>query len=201
MTGAITAGVAAVGSLALGAYSVSQQGSIAGQQMGIAQSQLAMEQQLYNDQGTYRTQLNQLLADPSSVTKLPGYQFNLDQGAETVARQYASNPGGAGAAALTRYGQDYASSAYLQQAQLLASLSGLQQNPAAYGSNANSGAAGAASTQGMTFNEMQQLLAQGGAVAKLFGPGGTFGSAGTPANPGTGQMGPGGMSPGGWFTE
>jgi len=72
MVGAVTAAVAAVGSLGLAAYSMSQQQRVASDQLGMQRQQLGLEQQLFNEQGKYRGQLDQLLADPSSVTKLPG---------------------------------------------------------------------------------------------------------------------------------
>lgn len=201
MAGAITAAVAAVGSLALGAYSASQASSVADQQMGMMNSQLDLEKNMFGQQQQYRDQLSKLMADPSSVTKLPGYQFNKQQGEESVARQFASNPGGGGAAALERYGQDYASSAYGQQVQLLSQLSGISQNPASYGQVGVGAGGNAVSAQGTSFDQLQKILAQGGATMKLFGPQGIFGSAGTPTNPGTpgAQMGPGGMQPTGWF--
>lgn len=182
MVGAVTAAVAAVGSLGLAAYSMSQQQSMANDQKSMANNQFGLEKDLYNQQGKYRTQLDQLMADPGSVAKLPGYAFARDEGATTVARQGAANPGGGGAAALTRYGEDYASSAYQQQAQLLASLSGLNQNPASYGQVGTQGAANASDSQGRSFAQLQQLLAQGGATAKMFGPQGSYSSAGTPGS-------------------
>lgn len=200
MVGAVTAAAgitaagvgaaAAVGSLAVGAYSAIQSGKAADRQLGIENTQLGMEQQLFGEQQGYADQLSKLLADPSSVTSLPGYKFNKDQGAETIARQFAQNPGsGAEGAALTRYGQDYASSAYLQQANLLASLSGLTQNPAGLGSVANQAGGNAIAGQGQSFDQLQRLLAQGGSIARQFGPGGVFSSAGTPGAAGAGSGG------------
>jgi hypothetical protein len=151
-----------------------------------------MEQELFNQQGTYRTQLNQLLADPSSVTKLPSYDFFKQQGAESVARNFAANPSGAQGVALEEYGQNYASNAYQQQAQLLASLSGLTQNPAGYGQVASGATSNALSGQGQSFEQLQQLLAQGGSALKMFGPQGSYSSAGTPgAGPSYGNIYPG----------
>jgi len=146
----------------------------------MAGSQLEMEQELFDAQGQYRDQLSKLMADPSSVTKLPSYQFFKDQGAESVARNFAANPGGAQGVALEQYGQQYASTAYEQQAQLLASLSGLTQNPAGYGSVANGANSNAIAAQGQSFEQIQQLLAQGGSAMKMFGPQGNYSSAGTP---------------------
>lgn len=198
--GPVTAAVAAVGALGLSAYSMSQQQGVASDQLGMQRQQLGMEQNLYGQQQQYRDQLSKLMADPSSVKNLPGYEFNKQQGEESVARQFASNPGGAGSAALMRYGQDYASSAYGQQVQLLSQLGGITQNPASYGSVGVGAGGNALTGQSNSFDQLQKILAQGGAVAKMFGPQGVFGSAGTPTNPGTpgAQMGPGGLAPGGW---
>lgn len=191
MVGAVTAAVAAVASIGIEAYGMSQQAGIAGKQeqiantqLGLQQQQMGMEQSLFNQQQPYRDQLSQLMADPASVSKLPGYAFERDQGAETVARQFAGNPGGGGAAALTRYGEDYAGGAYGQQVQLLAGLAGL--NPSAYAPGSNPVGAGANlnNASNNSFNQMQQLLAQGGALTKMFGAGGQFASAGTPASGG-----------------
>lgn len=182
MTGLITAAVAGVASVGVGIAGEVQSSNAAGKQLGVENTQLGMEQQLFGEQQGYADQLNKLMADPSSVTSLPGYQFNLDQGAETTARQFAANPGsGAEGAALTQYGQNYASSAYTQQAQLLASLSGLNQNPAALGGAANTAGANGISGSATSFNQLQQLLAQSGGLVGKFGSGGSFGGAGTPA--------------------
>lgn len=201
MVGAVTAAVAAVGSLGLAAYSMSQQQGVADQQLGMMNSQLDLEKNLFGQQQQYRDQLSTLMNDPSSVTKLPGYQFNKQQGEESVARQFAGNPGGGGSAALMRYGQDYASGAYGQQVQLLAQLSGISQNPASYGSVGVGAGGNAVSSSANSFDSMMRVLSEGGSVAKLFGPKGAFGAAGTPTNPGTpgAGMGPGGMQPTGWF--
>jgi len=184
MVGAVTAttvaAAAAVASVGVGAYSAYQSSKANSQANRLANSQLGMEQELFGAQGQYRDQLSQLMADPSSVTKLPSYQFFKDQGAESVARNFAANPGGAQGVALEQYGQNYASSAYEQQAQLLAGLSGLTQNPAGYGSVASGANSNAISGQGQSFEQIQQLLAQGGSALKMFGPQGSYSSAGTP---------------------
>ena len=192
MTGAITAAAAAVASVGIGAYSASQAGKAAGNANKIAQTQLQFEQGIYNDQGQYRDQLQALLSDPSSVTKLPSYQFFKDQGAESVARNFAANPSGAEGVALDQYGQNYASQAYQQQAQLLAGLSGLQGSAAAYGNAAVGANSNAISGSGQTFQQIQQLLSQSGSALKLLGPQGSYSSAGTPgAGPSYGGIFPG----------
>lgn len=191
MAGGITAAVAAVGSLAVGAIGAANASSASDQQLGMANSQLGMEESLFGQQQQYRNQLQQLLADPSSVSKLPSYDFFKKQGEESVTRRFAANPGGSEGVALTEFGQNYASSAYEQQVQLLAGLSGLTQNPASLG-GVGVGAGGNAITgSANSFQQLQQLLAQGGSIAKMFGPGGALASAGTPANPGVPWAGAG----------
>lgn len=179
VTGSVAAGLA-VGSLAVGAYSAYNSNKNANAANKIANSQLGFEEGIYNDQGKYRDQLDALLNDPSSVSKLPSYDFFKKQGEESVARNFAANPSGKEGVALEEYGQNYASSAYTQQAQLLASLSGLNQNPASYGSAAVGANSNAISGQSQTFQQLQQLLAQGGSAMKMFGPQGDFATAGTP---------------------
>jgi hypothetical protein len=203
MVGAVTAAVAAVASVGVGIYAATQAGSAASAQERAMNTQLDFEKAQWGAQAPYRQQLSDLMANPSSVTSLPGYEFNKQQGEESVARQFASNPGGAGSAALVRYGQDYASNVYQQQAQLLAQLSGISNNPAQYGSVGQGYGSNAISGQGQSFNQLQQLLAQGGATMRMFGPQGVFGASGTPTNPGTSgaQGGPGGLPMVGWVPE
>jgi hypothetical protein len=126
----VVGAIAAVGSIGLGAYSASQAAGISGQ----AQGQSAA---VFGEQQYYAQQLQQLIANPSSVTNLPGYQFQFDQGAKAVTDQAAAmgylGSGNLGVA-LTQYGQNYAQSAYQQQEQMLAQLSGLTapSSPAQY---------------------------------------------------------------------
>src|SRR5258706_9721528 len=121
MSGAITAAVAAVASVGIAAYGASQQHGISGQLQGQSGT-------MFGEQQYYAQLLQQLIADPSSVTKLPGYQFNKDQGTQAVARQMAGSGflgSGNEAIALTKYGQDYANNAYATQAALLGQFAGL----------------------------------------------------------------------------
>src|SRR5262249_14323874 len=80
----------------------------------------------------YGDQLLALMSDPNSVTKLPGYQFQFDQGAEAVSRKMASK-GYAGSGnlgtALTEYGQNFASSYFDKEATRLATLAGANIGP------------------------------------------------------------------------
>jgi hypothetical protein len=119
--------IASAGVAAYSAYNASQ---AEGQAQGMSQA-------TFGEQQSYAQQLNQLMANPSSVTSLPGYSFNFGQGADAVAREMAASGfAGSGneAIALTQYGQNYAQSAYQQQEQMLAQLSGLTaaSSPAQY---------------------------------------------------------------------
>ena len=111
-----------------------------------------------NPFGAYRPQFAQqlvsLMQDPSSVTSLPGYQFQLDQGVQAINRG-AAGPGGTGrgsgaeAAALDQYGQGLASSFYNNQINTLAQLAGANISPA-NPFNALQGLGGAATSTGQS---------------------------------------------------
>ena len=78
-------------------------------------------------------QLQNLLSDPSTITKTPGYQFNLQQGLQAQQAQQAAQGrlvSGGGMLQAQQYGQQYASSSLQQQQALLAQLSGATQSPA-----------------------------------------------------------------------
>jgi hypothetical protein len=89
-----------------------------GEQMkGLAKSQI--------DPNTkqYQQQLAALQANPSSITSMPGYQFQLDQGKQALGRKLAAGGYGPSSGnygtAMTQYGQDYASNFLnTQEAQL-----------------------------------------------------------------------------------
>ena len=75
----------------------------------------------------YQQQLQSLMQNPNSVTNTPGYNFQMQQGTDAVARQQAAMGGagsGAEQAALAQYGQGLASSQYQQQFNNLSMLSG-----------------------------------------------------------------------------
>ena len=188
--GAVTA--AAVIGAGATIYEGSQNRSFAAAQAG---NQSAMQGIQFNEQQQYATQLQNLIANPSQVTSLPGYQFMFDQGSQAVQRGAAAggflNSGNEGTA-LVQYGQGFATNALNQQEALLASLSGLsapvQGNPVGAvnaATNANS-----ASTA-----QLNNLLSQLGLATGAFGKniGGSAGSPGTSANYGPWSM-PGGGS-------
>lgn len=74
--------------------------------------------------------LMNLQANPTSVTQLPGYQFGLTSGVETLNRNYAATgQGGSGAqqVALQQFSQNYAGSQYQNEMSNLSQLSGATQ--------------------------------------------------------------------------
>ena len=78
-------------------------------------------------------QLQNLLADPNTITSTPGYQFNLQQGLQAQQAQQAAQGrlvSGGGLLQAQQYGQQYATSSLQQQQNLLATLSGANQAPA-----------------------------------------------------------------------
>jgi hypothetical protein len=185
--------VAAAGlvvSAGVGAYDAYQQTGIQDTAEGMAQTQFGEQQQ-------YAGMLNNLINDPSSVTSLPGYQFNFNQGADAVSREMgAAGLGGSGneGIALTQYGQNFATSALTQQEQLLSQLSGLQTT------SSNSNLLNTSSNAGQqSFNQTGQLLASLGYMNGGYGGSGGFNSAAA-----NGGVIPGGggntMSAGGGYT-
>lgn len=80
-------------------------------------------------QREYQDRLNALIANPNSVTSLPGYKFRADQGSQAVARRMASLGYGAGSGnlgtGLVKFGQDYATGELERQEGLLAQLYGM----------------------------------------------------------------------------
>jgi hypothetical protein len=80
----------------------------------------------------YASQLQALMADPNSVTKTPGYQFNLAQGLQGLQAQQAAQGRLVSGGALIQgqqFGQNLASQTYQDQLKTLASLSGATQSP------------------------------------------------------------------------
>lgn len=77
--------------------------------------------------------LNTLMSNPSQITQTPGYQFGMNQGAETLNRTMAKTgqtQSGGQQVALSQYGQDYAQQQLLAQQNMLGNMSGAFQNPA-----------------------------------------------------------------------
>ena len=85
------------------------------------------------------TQIQSLLADPSSLTKDPGYAFGLSQGQKTLANGAAARGmtySGAQGKALQRYGQDYAGTKLDQSVNRLSNLANIGQAGASTIANA-----------------------------------------------------------------
>ncbi len=153
-------GAALGGALGEGVSGASTQSGLVSAQESLAGQQQYESATIFGEQQSYEAQLNALLKNPASVTSLPGYQFNLQTGEQSVARQFGPQAGsGAEGAALTQYGQNYAMNTYNQQVQVLSNLAGLNVNPQgglAAASSSLSGASAAATAQN---NQIQQLLA------------------------------------------
>ena len=180
MSGAATtimAGAAAV-TAGVGVYGAIQAHKQASTATGMAQTTFGEQQQ-------YAQQLQALIANPSSVSQLPGYQFQMKQGAAAVAAGMGAQSGGrllgtpAEAQQLTEFGQGLASNFYGQQTQLLAGLSGLQTatSPATYQQTALNAYG---QTQANATNALQQM----GMMYGMYKGGMFGGSAGTPASTG-----------------
>jgi len=112
-----------------------------------------------SQRGTYQQALLQLIQNPSDITKLPGYEFNLDQGLKAVQGQQAAagmlNSGNT-LSALQSYGENYANTQLTNQELLLAQLAGANVgSPATAGTilqNQNTANQQAASALGSTIS-------------------------------------------------
>lgn len=107
---------------------------------GQAKHQMQGEQNILNNaysfnssRPIYADMLNQLMSNPSEmVTKMPGYQFGMDQALQGTSRQMASQGlmgSGTAAQALTDTGQKFASSEFDKLFMMLSQLSGANFNP------------------------------------------------------------------------
>lgn len=87
----------------------------------------------------YAAQLQDLVANPGSVTKLPGYEFGLQESEKALTRNLASQGltgSGTAAKALTDHASSYARKAWQDQLQVLAGLSGANMNNVGIGMQA-----------------------------------------------------------------
>jgi hypothetical protein len=109
-------------------------GGVGAMQAGRQSGQLAGQADPFSPyRSQYAAQLAQLMQDPNTVTKTPGYQFNLAQGLEAQQAQQASQGRLVSGGALLQsqqFGQQLAGQTYQQQLATLASLSGASQSPA-----------------------------------------------------------------------
>jgi len=101
-------------------YGASQSSSNAAQSAALADPFASQRPQ-------YQGQLSALMADPSSISKTPGYQFQFDQGMQALERQQAAggaaNSGQAETAAI-QFGQGLAQTSFGNWESMLADLSG-----------------------------------------------------------------------------
>lgn len=193
MVWAVTTIVAVAGtavSAGVAAYGISSQNNNAKAAQQSSNTQLGMEQTQFGEQQQYAQQLNSLIADPSSVTSLPGYQFNMDQGSQAVSRQMAAGGflnSGNEATALDQYGQGLAMSTFNQQAQLLAGLAGF--NAPAYGQNSTAATNASTNANNSSFTQLGGVLASLGYSANRFGgPNTPAPASASPSSPGVDFM-------------
>lgn len=113
---------------AMGAFSVGSgiYGMMQSRRMqALAEQAMSKQDPFGSQRGGYQQQLAQLMADPNSVTSMPGYQFGLDQGRLAIQRRgAASGSGGNEDIALARFTPEYAQNFYGAQQQRLAQLAG-----------------------------------------------------------------------------
>lgn len=106
----------------------------------------------------YAAQLQGLMNDPSSITRMPGYQFGLDQGTSALTKNLASQGltgSGTAASAITDNASRYAGNFYQQQIQTLSGLSGASMNNAG---TSLAGQAAGANLQNNSVNNMFKVL-------------------------------------------
>jgi hypothetical protein len=97
------------------------------QMMKLAKEQAARADPFGPYRSGYAQQLNDLMANPTSVTSQPGYKFGLEQGEQGVSRAAAKqglNLTPAESLALKQYDQNYAQSYYQNQVSTLSNLAG-----------------------------------------------------------------------------
>jgi len=120
----------------------------------------------------YAGQLASLMNNPNSVSTLPQYQFNLQQGLQAMQAQQASQGRLVSGGALMQgqqFGQQLAGQSYQQQLNTLASLSGATQSPSS----------GAAAQSGLLTGQISGLL--GGTQALTSGFGNLYSSYNQPS--------------------
>lgn len=100
---------------------------------------IALADPLASQRPEYARQLGALMADPSSVTSLPGYEFRRQQGQEAMQRTLDAGgykESGNALIAATEYGQNFAQNAYDAEFQKLLGLSSGNQTAAEAASRA-----------------------------------------------------------------
>lgn len=114
-------------------------------------------------QNRYQQDLGELMYNPASFQRTPGYQFAFDQGQQAVARSGAARGqlgSGNVMTALTKYGQGQANQEYGNQFNRLSGLLGQQQQYDLGVENAN--------TQRRSVNN-QMMLGEGGLEQQKYG--------------------------------
>ncbi len=105
---------------------------LAHEQMGMAEDALKASDPFGPYRAEYAQRLRDLDADPTSITKTPGYEFQRNQGEEGLVRQMAAlgflGSGNLGTA-LVKYNQDYAATALGAERNRLAGLAGAGISP------------------------------------------------------------------------
>lgn len=166
---AITAGIATV---VVGGYSAYNSKKSADKLASLGKTQASR-------QAYFAQQLVDLMKDPSTILKDPGYQQSFSQGIQAVERSSAAKGftgSGNAAIALQDYGQSFSSKYLREQQSLLASMSGGSFNPA-------SAYAGAAQAQDQSFNQLGSVLAS---LGYTFGGSGTGAGSGSSSGSGLG---------------
>lgn len=119
---AVTTAVAAVGSVAVGAKAANDQKKL-GKKATKGADRVLDKQDYYNQL------LQELLANPQTITQDPGFNFSFSKGLEAVERSNAARGltgSGNVSVDLLRFGEEFSSRFLQQRENLLAGLSGAQ---------------------------------------------------------------------------
>lgn len=105
---------------------------------GTANQSAAISDPFASQRPQYQGQLSALMADPSSISKTPGYQFQFDQGMQALERAQAAQGtfrSGQTDTAAIQFGQGLAETSFGNWEKMLADLSGVNAgNPGQAGS-------------------------------------------------------------------
>ena len=150
---------------------------------GTAQTSAGVADPFGGQRPQYQSMLSSLMADPSSVKNLPGYQFNFDQGMQALERQQAAAgtlQSGQAETAAIQYGQNYASNTFKQWEDILAQLAGANiGSPGTagqlYGQYQNQGNQAIQSGLGSIFSGLGKAITQPSVTGGDLGGGFTFG--------------------------
>lgn len=149
--------VAAAAIVAYGAYRASKASSDASKEAARLQAGGAdWQKAAYEDYKPYLMKglegYQQLLDDPGSYKKSPGYQFRLQEGLKSVGvadgEVNQRNLSGSQLKAIARYSEDYATTDYDRALQRYAGMAGLSQGVAAVGAEYGQGISGSLQAQG-----------------------------------------------------